>query len=70
MKFDAAEMHYETARTDLGIEFIAEIDRCSEMVADQPEIGAKISKDARRISAKRFPYRGKIGAYRGTSQFF
>ena len=47
---------YESKRPSLGTEFIAEIDRCLALAAQQPLIYAVIYKGLRRVTTKRFPY--------------
>lgn len=46
----------EAQRPDLGVEFIAEIERCVLRAADQPQLYAVIYKGIRRVTAERFPY--------------
>jgi len=38
LELDEAALWYEERRVDLGIEFIAEIDRCLEVIAEYPEL--------------------------------
>jgi plasmid stabilization system protein ParE len=56
LELDEAALWYEERRVDLGIEFIAEIDRCLEVIAEYPELAAVVDEDIRRIPVKRFPY--------------
>ncbi|MGH8556564.1 MAG: type II toxin-antitoxin system RelE/ParE family toxin [Methylococcales bacterium] len=55
-EFEEASARYEAQRPSLGMEFIAEIERCVALVADQPEMYAVIHKDVRRVTVRRFPY--------------
>jgi plasmid stabilization system protein ParE len=55
-EFIEAAAWYETQRADLGVAFIAEIERCVALVAEQPQIYAVLHKDIRRVTAERFPY--------------
>lgn len=53
--FEAA-IWYQKQHTNLGTDFILEIDRCLGLIAEQPELFAPVCKNVRRITAKRFPY--------------
>ena len=55
-EFIEAAAWYELRRLKLGVEFIAEIDRCIALAADQPQFFAPIHNGIRRVVAKRFPY--------------
>lgn len=55
-EFIEAAAWYETQRLELGAEFIAEIERCVALAADQPQLYAVIHNGIRRITAERFPY--------------
>lgn len=55
-EFIEATAWYEAQRRNLGNEFIAEIDRCVAMAAEQPLLYAAIHKGTRRVTAERFPY--------------
>jgi plasmid stabilization system protein ParE len=55
-EFMAAAKWYETRRPMLGAEFIAEIDRCVALAAEQPKRYALVLKTVRRVTAERFPY--------------
>jgi plasmid stabilization system protein ParE len=47
---------YESKRPLLGVEFIAEIDRCIALAAEQPQFYSVVYRGLRRILTKRFPY--------------
>jgi plasmid stabilization system protein ParE len=47
---------YENERQDLGVEFIAEIERCVAAAAESPMTYLAVYKDVRRVVAKRFPF--------------
>lgn len=47
---------YESKQPSLGTDFIAEIDRCLALAAQQPLIYAVVYKGLRRVTTKRFPY--------------
>lgn len=55
-EFIAAAACYEAQRPDLGAEFIAEIERCVALAAEQPQIYAVVRANTRRITAHRFPF--------------
>jgi len=55
-EFLAATARYEAQRPNLGAEFIAEIERCVALAAEQPKAYAIVRKNTRRVSARRFPY--------------
>ena len=55
-EFIEAAAWYETRRLNLGVEFIAEIDRCIALVAEQPLSCAIVYNEIRRVVAERFPY--------------
>ncbi|MEO6065699.1 MAG: type II toxin-antitoxin system RelE/ParE family toxin [Lysobacterales bacterium] len=52
---DAANW-YESQRAGLGVEFIAEIDRCITRLAEHPDGLAMVRPQIRRITAQRFPF--------------
>ena len=52
----AAAARYEIRRPNLGAQFIAEIERCVALAAEQPHAYAVVRKDIRRVTARRFPY--------------
>ena len=47
---------YESRRLNLGVEFIAEIDRCVALAAEQPLLFGIAHNGIRRVLANRFPY--------------
>lgn len=55
-EFIKAAARYEAQRPNLGVEFIAEIERCVALAAEQPQLYAVVHKDLRRVTAERFPY--------------
>src|SRR4051794_30368580 len=52
-EFIEAAAWYEAQRPNLGAEFIAEIERCVALAAQQPDLYAVVEKDVRRIAARR-----------------
>ncbi len=54
--FIDASAWYETRRIGLALEFIAEIERCVSLVAENPLKFAVVREDVRRIVANHFPY--------------
>lgn len=55
-EFVEAAVRYEAQRPSLGVEFIAEIERCVALAAEQPQLFAVIRRGIRRVTAARFPY--------------
>lgn len=55
-EFIAAALRYEAERPGLGAEFIAEIDRCISLAAEQPKAYAVVHDDIRRVTSRGFPY--------------
>jgi plasmid stabilization system protein ParE len=55
-EFLDAAARYEAQRPNLGAEFIAEIERCVSLAAEQPQIYVVVHKHIRRITAHRFPF--------------
>src|SRR5260370_42405203 len=55
-EFIEAAARYESERQDLGVEFIAEIERCVAAAAERPMSYSAVYKDIRRVVAKRFPF--------------
>jgi hypothetical protein len=55
-EFLAAAARYESQRPSLGAQFLAEIERCIALAAEQPNTYAVVRKNARRVTARRFPY--------------
>ena len=55
-EFVEAAVWYGARRPDLGSEFVAEIERCLALAAEQPLLYGKVHNSIRRVVAKRFPY--------------
>jgi len=55
-EFIEAAAWYESEWQDLGVEFIAEIERCVAAAAERPMTYSAVYKDVRRVVAKRFPF--------------
>jgi plasmid stabilization system protein ParE len=55
-EFIEAAAWYENQRAGLGVEFIAEIERCVDAAAERPTTYEAIYKDVRRVVANRFPF--------------
>ena len=55
-EFIEASTWYEGKRLGLGLEFIAEIDRCVSLASKNPLQFAVVREDIRRVVANRFPY--------------
>ena len=55
-EFIEAAAWYEVRHPNLGVEFIAEIDRCVALAAEQPMLFAIVHNGIRRVLAERFPY--------------
>ena len=55
-EFIEAAAWYEVRHPNLGVEFIAEIDRCVALAAEQPQRFAIVHSGIRRVVAERFPY--------------
>jgi toxin ParE1/3/4 len=55
-EFIEAAAWYETQRPGLGVEFIAEIERCVDAAAERPTTYPAIDEDVRRVVANRFPF--------------
>jgi plasmid stabilization system protein ParE len=55
-EFIEASAWYEGKRLGLGLEFIAEIDRCVSLASKNPLQFAVVREDIRRVVANRFPY--------------
>lgn len=55
-EFIEAAAWYEAQRQNLGVEFVAEIDRCIALAAEQPLLYPEIHKGMRRVTTERFPY--------------
>ena len=55
-EFIEASAWYEGKRLGLGLEFIAEIDRCVLLASKTPTQFPVVREDIRRVVANRFPY--------------
>ena len=55
-EFLDAAAWYETQRSGLGVEFIAEIERCLGFASEHPQQYAVVHRDTRRVTARRFPF--------------
>jgi toxin ParE1/3/4 len=55
-EFDDATLWYEERRRGLGAEFVAEVDRAIESIAQNPSRFPVIHRDLRCIRVRRFPY--------------
>jgi plasmid stabilization system protein ParE len=55
-EFLTATARYESQRPGLGTQFIAEIERCIALAAEQPNAYAVVRKNTRHVTARRFPY--------------
>ena len=55
-EFVEAAAWYEAQRQNLGVEFIAEVERCVAIAAEQPQRHAVVYKTVRRVTTRRFPY--------------
>lgn len=55
-EFVDASAWYESKRLGLGIEFIAEIERCISSASNHPHRFPVVHQDVRRVVANRFPY--------------
>lgn len=55
-EFIEAAAWYEARQPNLGVEFIARIDRCVALAAEQPLLFGIVHNDIRRVVAERFPY--------------
>ncbi|WP_089728089.1 type II toxin-antitoxin system RelE/ParE family toxin [Candidatus Thiosymbion oneisti] len=55
---DMKEAHewYEGKRTDLGMEFIYEVECTFEIIRKNPRLYAKVFKNVRRVLCSHFPY--------------
>jgi len=53
---DAAYVWYEDQRTGLGAEFLEEVEKCFNLLQENPRIYALIYSDVRRALLRRFPF--------------
>ena len=47
---------YEEKQTNLGVEFVSEVESILETIEENPKLYAKAFKNVRRALCKRFPY--------------
>ena len=55
-EFIEASVWYERKRFGLGLEFMAEINRCVFLASERPLQFSPVRDDIRRVIANRFPY--------------
>ena len=55
-EIDEAYLWYESQRTGLGEEFLAEVNGTLERIREMPELFAVLRRDTRRAMLIRFPY--------------
>jgi len=55
-EIDEAYLWYESQRTGLGEEFLAEVNGMLERIGEMPELYAVLRRDTRRAMLGRFPY--------------
>ncbi|MGB7180710.1 MAG: type II toxin-antitoxin system RelE/ParE family toxin [Burkholderiaceae bacterium] len=53
---DAARTYVEGAGQELGLAFIAEFERCIDLLCERPSLGMKWEDSIRRFPLRRFPY--------------
>ena len=53
---DGAKTYAEVAGKDLGLEFIAEFERCVDLLCQRPFLGMVAEEFVRRFPLRRFPY--------------
>lgn len=51
-----SQAYYDRARSGLGSEFLAEVERIVNMLRERPRLGAPGPASTRRFSLRRFPY--------------
>jgi toxin ParE1/3/4 len=51
-----AARFYERQAANLGVEFAVEVEHAFSRLAEHPEIGSVLSRGARRLLVRRFPY--------------
>jgi len=59
-EFIEAAAWYESQRPDLGVDFIAEIERCLDAACERPMTYPAIYKEVHRVVAYRFPSVSRI----------
>ena len=55
-ELNEAASYYEGQKAGLGARFLAEVDRCIELLVEYPEAGPVILGPVRRLLVRRFPY--------------
>ena len=55
-EIDEAHLWYESQRTGLGDEFLAEVNGTLDRIREMPELYAVLRRDTRRAMLVRFPY--------------
>jgi plasmid stabilization system protein ParE len=55
-EIDDAYLWYETQRTGLGEEFLAEVNGTLDTIREMPELNPLVHRDTRRAMLTRFPY--------------
>ena len=55
-EFLAAARFYDAQTPGLGVDFVAEVRRATQTLADHPELGHRFSRRLRRLLVHRFPY--------------
>ena len=55
-ELNEAASYYEGQKAGLGARFLAEVDRCIELLVEYPEAGPVILGPVRRRLVRRFPY--------------
>jgi plasmid stabilization system protein ParE len=56
LEYDEAAMWYESQKTGLGSEFVAEIERALLQACEMPQRFPTMIQDVRRVRVRRFPY--------------
>ncbi|MDQ6966753.1 MAG: type II toxin-antitoxin system RelE/ParE family toxin [Mariprofundaceae bacterium] len=55
-EFIEATAWYDSKRSGLAVEFVAEIERCLSLASENPFQFVTVRENIRRVVAKRFPY--------------
>ena len=55
-EFNDAAQYYELESPGLGAAFLAEVQRCCDLIVDHPEAGPVVLGSIRRRLVRRFPY--------------
>ncbi len=56
LEFDQGQKFYENCRPGLGDEFVDAVLDCLERIAESPQLYARIRKEYRQATIRRFPY--------------